>query len=636
MPVRREASLSPSSELNTPTSNRISVIRSSTPKTPKSSQNQKQQQHPPIEWAASCVFTMQWKELNVNAQMSNTMGNTTLHVRNGLLRGHLNISPKRYRDIAVTFKLLSTHLNAQGGAISGEVAISKLLISIRHKKLEEKAPENTAKLEFKNIESRIEWMSRPIFIAKFVDPKIILSDEWRYNRDAKDIVTESTCLINVAGSWTNLEMIITKMTVDDLTKIVKKLHAFFDEQIKNSRMMWVTELEQQRRDAQNRRISLTFEKEPALANAIQNLPQASSVSSFGSTFSETISNATSSVPVDHYLDRHWHRVLDLITNIQMSKAFFPLPGTSEGITLTGGTIEFEAKSISLACMNGEMSAPSWALFHMREASIDVRNTAKYTYLDDEHSVVGINMEQKFMFKLGSANLTQSETHDSKAVVCRVQHGRHFMIRNNASIEMWLDSMIGDPLRHLNFTDGTKDSPKHSHNVLELFQFPALEAILTTIQNQGNEPASDPMENVKSSFVCEFHSAVCVQTDFNAQVGFLPDLLKSYTHSPSDGPLISEAKDSRVQRAKELNPLDPDEKRDPRKYECLQWIVDPKIRFIDRFKWNPPVVDQILRQLQIFDHRTTIPKVMQRGVLDRCDSLLAALLENVVIKLALKE
>lgn len=65
------------------------------------------------------------------------MGNTTLHVRNGLLRGHLNISPKRYRDIAVTFKLLSTHLNAQGGAISGEVAISKLLISIRHKKLEE-------------------------------------------------------------------------------------------------------------------------------------------------------------------------------------------------------------------------------------------------------------------------------------------------------------------------------------------------------------------------------------------------------------------------------------------------------------------------------------------------------------------
>lgn len=83
-------------------------------------------------------------------------------------------------------------------------------------------------------------MSRPIFIAKFVDPKIILSDEWRYNRDAKDIVTESTCLINVAGSWTNLEMIITKMTVDDLTKIVKKLHAFFDVSFFALFLNWVT------------------------------------------------------------------------------------------------------------------------------------------------------------------------------------------------------------------------------------------------------------------------------------------------------------------------------------------------------------------------------------------------------------
>lgn len=221
----------------------------------------------------------------------------------------------------------------------------------------------------------------------------------------------------------------------------------------------------------------------------------------------------------------------MITEIQLHKTFFPLPGTSDGITITGGSIEFEAKSISLACMNGEMTAPSWGLFHMKQASIDVKNTAKYTYLNEDHSMVGVNMEQKFMFKLGSSNLNQSETNDCKAVVCRIQHARHFIIRNNASIDTWLDSMIGDPLRHLNFFEGSKEPPKHAHNVLELFQFPALEAILTTFQNQGNDPTADPAEVVQSSFICEFHSAVCVQTDFNAQVGFLPDLLKSYTHSP---------------------------------------------------------------------------------------------------------
>jgi hypothetical protein len=482
-------------------------------------------------------------------------------------------------------------------------------------------------------------MSRPIFIAKFTDPQITLSDEWRYNRDAKDTVTESTCFINVAGSWTDLQMIITKMTVDDMTKILKKLHAFFDEQLKNSRMMWVAELEQQRRDAQTRRFSLNNDLDQATTTTTQGLSQVTSISSFGSTLSETMSSTTN--PGDQYLDRHWHRILDMITEIQLHKTFFPLPGTSDGITLTGGTIELEAKSISLACMNGEMTATSWALFHIKQACVDLRNTAKYTYLNDENTLVGINMEQKFMFKLGSSNLnSERETHDCKAVVCRVQHGRHFMIRNNSNIEMWLDSMIGDALRHLNFFEGSnEEAPKHAHNVLELFRFPALEAILTTVQNQDSR--SDPLEIVKSSFVCEFHSSVCVQTDFNAQVGFLPELLKSYTHSPSDGPLMSESKDRMVQKAKEIKAMDPnadpsDEKRDPRKYECLRWIVNPQIRFIDRFRWNPPGLDDILRKLQIFDHRSTIPKVMQRGVLDRCDALLAGLLENVVIKLALKE
>lgn len=40
------------------------------------------------------------------------------------------------------------------------------------------------------------------------------------------------------------------------------------------------------------------------------------------------------------------------------------------------------------------------------------------------------------------------------------------------------------------------------------------------------------------------------------------------------------------------------RKDQRKYECLRWEVDPQIRFIDRFKWNPPVVDDILRRLQV--------------------------------------
>ena len=42
------------------------------------------------------------------------------------------------------------------------------------------------------------------------------------------------------------------------------------------------------------------------------------------------------------------------------------------------------------------------------------------------------------------------------------------------------------------------------------------------------------------------------------------------------------------------------KKDVREYKCEQWEVDPKIRFIEqfKFKWNPPVIDEILRKLQV--------------------------------------
>lgn len=42
----------------------------------------------------------------------------------------------------------------------------------------------------------------------------------------------------------------------------------------------------------------------------------------------------------------------------------------------------------------------------------------------------------------------------------------------------------------------------------------------------------------------------------------------------------------------------DVNRDFRRFICERWVVDPKICFIDRFKWNPPVIDEILRKLQV--------------------------------------
>ncbi|CAD5207349.1 unnamed protein product [Bursaphelenchus okinawaensis] len=569
------------------------------------------------EWAASVDFSIQWSELNVNAQMSNTMGNTTWFVRQGILRGHVQLDSQRQRTVSLGFKLRNSQLSAQGGAISGDIEINKLLIATRYCKSAEKPPESVAKLEFGSIECRVEWMSRPIFIGRFTMPRLIINDEWQFHSQSDGQVDEAVCMLKVNGSWDALDMIITKNTTDDMVKIVEKLANFFNEQLQSSRMVWGDDL---------------FSH---ISHSRDNM----SISSDETTTSTTTTVKPDTTTSRSSLDgsrlnsshvQYWQRILDVVTDIQLKKKYLPLPMTKDGVTLVGGVIEFDAKRISLACMNGEINASSWALFHMREANTLFTCKSKYLFMDQECEDVGVHTEQKFVFKLGAPmNTDSAHFSECKASVCRVQHTRNFLMRHNTSVELCLDAMIGDVLKQLNLyaEPGAKVPPaRFTHNVLELFQFPALDATLTTVQISPIE-VSKKFEDfvtdvVESTVICEFHNAVCVQTDFNAQVGFLPELLKSYMLSNDDKQKPSTSKEPDLESTIDKS------KKDIRQYICRQWIVDPKIRFIDRFKWNPPVIDDVLRKLQIFDHRTTIPKVMQRGLLDHSDQLIAVMLESV--------
>lgn len=101
----------------------------------------------------------------------------------------------------------------------------------------------------------------------------------------------------------------------------------------------------------------------------------------------------------------------------------------------------------------------------------------------------------------------------------------------------MEGTIEDVLKQLKLRS-MLEKPKFTHNILPLFQFPRLKATLTTLQHYSlynEEPVADGRRVcgvVESSFISEFFDAVGVQTDFNAQVSFLPELLKSYAHGSS--------------------------------------------------------------------------------------------------------
>uniref|UniRef100_A0A183DRQ7 FSA_C domain-containing protein n=1 Tax=Gongylonema pulchrum TaxID=637853 RepID=A0A183DRQ7_9BILA len=177
--------------------------------------------------------------------------------------------------------------------------------------------------------------------------------------------------------------------------------------------------------------------------------------------------------------------------------------------------------------------------------------------------------------------------------------------------------------------------------------PALDLVLTS--NQKVPVTCTALRNINAnvlcSVICEFHYALGVQTDFTTQANFLPELLLSYLPKQKEsqpvGALSSKEKSTEKSENEEedqrkyvctewkvdpkirfIDKVNENEEEDQRKYVCTEWKVDPKIRFIDKVKWDPP----------IFDHRRTIPKVVQRHFFDQCD-LFASKALLCIVKIA---
>ncbi|CAB3410727.1 unnamed protein product [Caenorhabditis bovis] len=584
-------------------------------------------------WTAMVLAAIQWNEFEVTAFMSNTMGKTTWNVTKGLLAADAKLNSQMERDVTVTFKLGSSELIAKEGAISGCIKLNNFKITAAHALWIDvkKPPINKAKLRLEWITANIEWMSRRVLIAKWSNPSFNIYDYYNGVKEGDEISLASLG-INVKSSWKDLQMVITKTTVEDIIAIINRLVVFFDEQLKNSRIL------------------------------LGNFGPSANLS--GKKLPDVPTEPRK--PSTHF----WEHVLDYVSEMQINQQLMPLM-KFEGARV-GGNVELEAGGISLVLMKGDMNAETWAVFHLRDARIVFIPEAKMDFLDPETKEnVGILLKQEFRLKLGSREENKT---DNLANVCRVQT-RYHGLRHLQKVDEILEYFIGDVMKTLGFHHSMlkkaneegkslsgidksstslssftsysqlrgqvsgKDSktasspPKGTHNVLELFQFPGLEAKMTSEQLNGLDDGDKyeaalkmPME-VFTTFVCDFYGDVAVETNFNAQVSFLPELLKSYLKESSttssqttSSSLTSPAVTPKSSSKESVNS---EAQKDPRVFICREWLVEPRVRFIDRFVWRPPVVDDILKKLQIFDHRNTIPKVIQRAVLDPLDAALAS-------------
>lgn len=584
--------------------------------------------HQKKPWTALVLTAIQWNEFEVSANMTPVMGTTTWKAVDGKLWGDSKLNSLNERDINVRFDLGSSELCAKEGVINGVIKLKSLKIKAHHALAADvkRPPENKLTVHLDWITANVEWMSRRVLVAKWIGPKVGVKDFFHGAKENEQNVLVKLGM-NVESSWEDLQVVITNSTVDNIVSIVQRLTSFIDEQLKHSRIL-----------LGNFHAATTLKKQPRTA-------------------------VESRKPATHF----WEKVLDYMSEMQINEQLMGLM-EQEGAKV-GGHMELKAKGISLVLMKGDMNAETWAVFHLRDACISFDPEARMDFLDSTSAQqkIGILLRQTFCLQLGSRGEHQTE---NRANVCRVQTKFNNSIKLQTTEEI-LNFFIGDVMKTIG-SDPAEKRKKHvevvpspssdnestakspttlssfgrfrspasaksketdsttNHNVMELFQFPGLIATMTSEQICGvddgdkYESAFQGEMEVMTSFICDFFSEVAIETNFNAQVSFLPELLKSYikdSHTPSSSSSQSSHASPAVSSSKES--VGAEMNKDYRKFKCKNWKVEPKVRFIDRIKWTPPVVDDILKKLQIFDHRNTIPKVIQRAVLDPLDATLAS-------------
>uniref|UniRef100_A0A914ZX45 Bridge-like lipid transfer protein family member 1 C-terminal domain-containing protein n=1 Tax=Parascaris univalens TaxID=6257 RepID=A0A914ZX45_PARUN len=515
------------------------------------------------EWAMS----LQWEAINAHVQMSTTMGDTKWNSSGICLSAVCLLDSNETRDINIRLKIPLSLITAQGGAAGGSVSLTGACVEFCQNLLLEKSVTTTmAKCTCEKLGARVEWMGRAILIAAFKEMSLSLFDDWCAEMAGDGKVSKASVTISGNVHWRELKVVVIKATFSNTNDIVIKFLSFFREQIRNSRTTWISTSSSTLSRKKARHAHISF---------------------------ETSRDA-------------WVHVLDLLTELQSAAPTFPMPSGEHGLTTVDARFVIDAETVQLALMNGDLNAPSWALIHISSLLALFFDEEHYAFLDGMNTL-GVGLSQRLIVSLSPKETRQQVSKHELNInaVCKVECGQNSVLPKMWGIEGCLEHCIDRPLEQFQAkNNASEDSNAIHYSVLELFEVPPLDLVMMTMQNipLDKVEAQKRPQKVTMMLSCKFHGSLGVQTDFSTQVSFLPELIKSYMPS-------------KMRKSKTGIGI---EQTDDREFICERWDVQPRIRFIDNVKWDPPVIDEILRKLQIFDHRATIPKVIQRGVLDHCD------------------
>ncbi|XP_041130046.1 transmembrane protein KIAA1109-like isoform X4 [Polyodon spathula] len=612
---------------------RDSITKTPTPSFSKASKLASPQGSP---WETLVVFAINLKQLNVQMNMSNVMGNNTWTTSGLKSQGRLSVGSNRDREILMAVGLGRSKLDSKGGVVGGNIDVNTLEMVAHISEHPNQQPSHKIQITLGSTEARVDYMGSSILMGIFSNADLQLQDEWKVNlcnSQETSLSEKSEIFVHGDLQWDIFQVIISRSTTPDLIKIGMKLQEFFTQQF----------------DTSKRALSTW--------GPVPYMPPKAPVINVGKGSDEQFMDAA------HH--RHWPEVLKVIAGCHISLFQMPLP---EDAVQLGGSMSLHGNHMTLACFHGpNFRSKSWALFHLEEPNIAFWTEAQKIW-EDGSSDDSTYIVQTLDFHLGHNTMVTKPCgalESPMATITKITRRRHENPPHGvASVKEWFNyvtAMRNEELNLLRNVDanntesgvaaksssllsGFRGALSYNHETETIFALPRMQLDFKSIHVQEpEEPAlqeTSSKPNVECSVVTEFTDHICVTMDAEL-IMFLHDLVSAYlkekekalfpprlfaTRPGQKSPTTIHDENSGERDEETINYTTVDW----REFMCNTWHLEPTLRLISWTgrKIDPVGVDYILQKLGFHHARTTIPKWLQRGVMDPLDKVLSVLIKKL--------
>uniref|UniRef100_A0A665TS34 Si:ch211-233a24.2 n=1 Tax=Echeneis naucrates TaxID=173247 RepID=A0A665TS34_ECHNA len=614
---------------------RDSVTKTSTPSFSKNGKAAGQQGAP---WETLVVFAINLKQLTVQMNMSNVMGNNTWTTSGLKSQGRLSVGSNRDREISMSVGLGRSKLDSKGGVVGGNIDVNTLEMVSHISEHPNQQPSHKIQITMGSTEARVDYMGSSILMGVFSNADLQLQDEWKVNLCTVDTNLSEKSEIFVHGDlqWDIFQVIISRSTTPDLIKIGMKLQEFFTQQF----------------DTSKRALS-TWGPGPYL-------PPKTPVINTEKGAAELYMDAA------HH--RHWPGVLKVIAGCHISLFQMPLP---EDAVQLGGSMSLHGNHMTLACFHGpNFRSKSWALFHLEEPNIAFWTEAQKIW-EDGSKDDSTYIVQTLDFHLGHNTMVTKPCgplESPMATITKITRRRHENPPHGvATVKEWFNyvtAMRNEELNLLRNVEANnqengvaaksssllssfRSSSSYNHETETIFALPRMQLDFKSIHVQDpDEPSltdSNSKPKVECMVVTEFTDHICVTMDAEL-IMFLHDLVSAYLKEKEKAlfaPRMFAARpgqksptalhdESSTNKDKDQDDGINYTTVDWREFMCNTWHLEPTLRLISWTgrKIDPVGVDYILQKLGFHHARTTIPKWLQRGVMDPLDKVLSVLIKKL--------